>query len=143
MVERLEGHAGGQRAVTDHGDGLAIAVLQAGGNGHAQRGADRSAGVADAKGVVLALGAARECGNAVLLTQAGHAFAATGEDLVRIRLMPDVPQQTVVRGVEDVMQRDGQLDHAQAGTEMPTGLADRVEQFQAQLIGQGFQLGFA
>lgn len=41
------------------------------------------------------------------------------------------------------MQRDGQLDDAQAGTEMPTGLADRVEQFQAQLIGQGFQLGFA
>lgn len=57
--------------------------------------------------------------------------------------MPDVPQQTVVRRVEDVMQRDGQLDHAQAGTEMPTGLTDRVEQFQAQLIGQGFQLGFA
>ena len=25
---------------------------------------------------------------------------------------------------------------------MPTGLTDRVEQFQAQLIGQGFQLGF-
>jgi hypothetical protein len=41
------------------------------------------------------------------------------------------------------MQGDGQLDDAQAGTEMPTGLADRVEQFQAQLIGQGFQLGFA
>jgi hypothetical protein len=41
------------------------------------------------------------------------------------------------------VQRDGQLDDAQAGTEMPTGLADRVEQFLAQLIGQGFQLGFA
>lgn len=36
-------------AVTDHGDGLAVLVLQAGGNGHAQRCTDRSAGVADIK----------------------------------------------------------------------------------------------
>ncbi len=40
MVECLEGHAGGQCAVADHGDGLALLSLQAGGNGHAQRGAD-------------------------------------------------------------------------------------------------------
>ncbi len=137
MVQRLEGHAGGQRAVTDHRNGLAITALQAGGNGHAQRGTDRGAGVADAKGVVLALGAAREGGDAVLLAQGAHALAPAGEDLMRIRLMAHVPHQPVVRGVEDVMQRDGQLDHAQAGTEMPTGLTDRVEQFQAQFIGQG------
>ncbi|MNF65672.1 hypothetical protein D3C84_474420 [compost metagenome] len=99
--------------------------------------------MADAKGVVLALGTTREGGDAVLLAQGAHALATTGEDLVWISLMTHVPHQPVVRGVEDVMQRDGQLDHAQAGTEMPTGLADRVEQFQAQLIGQGFQLGFA
>ena len=143
MVQRLERHAGGQRAVADHGDRLAITVLQAGGNGHAQRGADRCAGVADAKGVVLALGTTREGGNAILLAQGAHARATAGEDFVRIGLMTHVPHQPVVRGVEDVMQRDGQLDDAQAGTEMPAGLTDRVEQFQAQLIGQGFQLGFA
>jgi len=143
VVQRLERHAGGQRAVSNHRNRLALAVLQAGGNRHAQRCADRGAGVADAKGVVLALGATREGRDAVLLAQGFHALATTGEDLVRIRLMTDVPYQPVIRGVEDVMQRDGQLDDAQAGTEMPTGLADRVEQFQAQLIGQGFQLGFA
>ena len=91
MVQRLERHAGGHRAVADHGDRLAIAVLQAGGNGHAQRGADRGAGVADAKGVVLALGAAREGGDAVLLAQGAHALAAAGEDLVRIGLMTRRP----------------------------------------------------
>jgi len=98
--------------------------------------------VADAKGVVLALGATRKGGDTVLLAQGAHALATASEDFMRIRLMAHVPHQPVVRGVEHVMQRDGQLDDAQAGTEMPTGLADRVEQFQAQLIGQGFQLGF-
>jgi hypothetical protein len=68
VVQRFEGHAGGQCAVADHRDRLAIAVLQAGGNGHAQRGADRGAGVADAKGVVLARSGA-EGGDAVLLAQ--------------------------------------------------------------------------
>ncbi|MCY1442274.1 hypothetical protein D9M71_586380 [compost metagenome] len=112
VVQRLEGHAGGQCAITDHGDRLAWAVLQAGGDGHAQGGADRGAGVADAKGVVLALGAAREGGDAVLLAQAAHGLAAAGEDLVRIGLMADVPHQTVVGRVEDIMQGDRQLDDA-------------------------------
>jgi hypothetical protein len=142
MVQRFKRHAGCQGAITDHGNCLAIAVLQAGGNGHAQGCADRGAGVADAKGVVFALGAAREGGDAVLLAQGSHLLAASGEDFVRIRLMTHVPHQPVVRGVEYVVQRDGQLNDAQAGTKMPTRLADGVEQFQAQLIGQGFQLGF-
>ena len=142
MVQRFEGHAGGQRAITNHRNRLALTALQAGGNRHAQRCTDGGAGVADAKGVVLALGTAREGGQAVLLAQAGHALATAGEDFMRIRLVAHVPHQPVVRGVEHVMQGDGQLDHAQPGAKMPTGLADRVEQFQAQLIGQGFQLGF-
>ena len=61
---------------------------------------------------------------------------------MRIRLMTHVPHQTVVRGVEHVVQRDGQFNDAQAGTEMPTRLTDGVEQFLAQFIGQRFQLGF-
>lgn len=67
---------------------------------------------------------------------------ATGENLVWIRLMAHVPDQSVVRGIEDVMQGDGQLDNTEASTEMPASLAYGVEQFQAQFIRQGFQLGF-
>ncbi|MNE00106.1 hypothetical protein D3C80_925030 [compost metagenome] len=142
VVQRLESHAGGQCAVADHGNGLARIVLQAGGDGHAQGSTDRGAGVTDAKGVVLALGATREGGQAVLLAQGVHALAATGEDLVRIGLMTNVPHQAVVRGVEDVVQGDRQLDDAQAGAKMPTGLTHGVEQFLAQFVGQGLQVGF-
>ncbi|MNE32094.1 hypothetical protein D3C80_1256890 [compost metagenome] len=98
--------------------------------------------MADAEGVVLALGTAREGGDAVLLAQAAHRLAATGEDLVRIGLMADVPHQTVVGCVEDVMQGDRQLDNAQAGTEMSASLAYRIEQLLAQFIGQGVELRF-
>ncbi|MOA01547.1 hypothetical protein D3C78_1209620 [compost metagenome] len=143
VVQRLESHAGGQCAVADHGNGLARIVLQAGGDGHAQGSTDRGAGVTDTKGVVLALGAAREGGQAVLLAQGVHALAATGEDLVRIGLMTDVPHQPVVRGVENVVQGNRQLDDAQAGTEMPAGLTNGIEQLLAQFVSQVLQVGFS
>ncbi len=69
-------------------------------------------------GRFLALGEARE---AVLLADAEHPVAPPGEDLVRISLVADVPDQTVLRRVEDIVQRDGQLDHAEPRTEMAAG----------------------
>ena len=96
----------------------------------------------NAERVVLALAATRECRDTVFLAQGGHARATARQDLVRVGLMAHVPHQAVVRRVEHVMQGDGQLDDAETGTKMPSGLANGVEQFQAQLIGQGFQLGF-
>ena len=40
--------------------------------------------------------------------------APAGQDLVRIGLVADVPDEAVVRRVEDVVQRDRQLDRAEA-----------------------------
>lgn len=99
--------------------------------------------MADAEGVVLALCAAREGRQAVLLAQGAHQLAAFGEDLVRIGLVADVPDQAIVRSVEDVVQGDGQLDHAEAGAEMTAGLPDGIQQVLAQLVGQGFQVRLA
>ena len=142
VVERFEGHAGGHGAVADDGHRAAIQALQAGGDGHAQAGADRGAGMADAEGVEGAFAAPREGRNAVLLPQAGHLFAATGEDLVRIGLMAHVPQQPVLGSLIDVMQRDCQLDDPEPGTEVTAGLADGPQQEQAQLVRQFRQLRF-
>ena len=142
VVQRLEGHAGGQCAVADHRHALALLALQTGGDGHAQGRADAGAGMADAEGVVLALAAPWEGGQAVLLAQTAHALATTGEDLVRVGLVADVPHQAVIGGVEDVMQGDGQLDHAEAGTEVPAALANAVEQVLAQFVSEGFQVRF-
>ena len=60
-------------------------------------------------------------------------LAPAGQHLVRIGLVADVPDQPVVRRVEDIVQRDGEFDRAEAGGEMTAHLADRVDQVLAQL----------
>ena len=88
-----------------------------------------------AERVVFALGALGEAGQPAALAQRADAVAAAGEDFVRIGLVADVPDQPVVRRVEDVMQRDRQLDDAEAGAEMAAGDRDGVDGLLAQLIG--------
>ena len=92
--------------------------------------------MAGAERIVFALGAAGEAGQAVLLAQRADAVAAAGQDLVRIGLVADVPDQAIVRGIEDGMQRDGQLDDAEAGAQMAAGDRDGVDHFGAQFVGQ-------
>ena len=64
------------------------------------------------------------------------AVAPAGQDLVRIGLVADVPDQPVMRRVEDVVERHGQLDHAEAGAEMAAGDRHGVDQLRAQLVGE-------
>src|SRR5712691_4623114 len=80
---------------------------------HAERGAHRGTRMGGAERVVLALAAAREAGNPSAHAYAAHRFAAAGENLVRIGLVSHVPDDAVVRRVEYVVQRDGQLDRPQ------------------------------
>ncbi|MNN38217.1 hypothetical protein D3C81_1522010 [compost metagenome] len=62
---------------------------------------------------------------------------------MRVGLVADVPHQAVVRGVEDVVQGDGQFDHPEAGAEVPAGLADAVQQVLAQFVSEGDELRLA
>ena len=50
-----------------------------------------------AEGVVLALGALGEAGEAAALPQGSDAVAPAGQDLVRIGLVADVPDEAVLR----------------------------------------------
>ena len=87
-----------------------------------------------AEAVIFALGALGETGKAAALPQGADAVAPAGEDLVRIGLMPDVPDQPVRRGVEHGMQRHRQFDDAEAGTEMTAGHRDRTDGLGAQFV---------
>ncbi len=143
VVEGFEGHAGAERAVADDGDDLSALAFELGGDGHAERGADRGAGVADAEGVVVALAALGKAGQAALLAHAVHALAPAGEDLVRVGLVADVPDDAIVRGVEDVMQADGQFDDAEPGREVSAGARDAVDQKRPQFLRQLAKFGAA
>src|SRR6476620_5547275 len=93
-----------------------------------------------AERVVFAFRPFRKSGQAAALTERANAVAATGEDLVRIALVAYVPDQTVIRGVEYVVQRNRQLDDTEPCSEMATGLCDRVDGFRTQFVGKLFKL---
>ncbi len=86
--------------------------------------------------VVSAFGALGEARQPAFLAQAAHAFAPPRQDLVRIGLVADVPDQPVRRRVEDMVERNRQLDHAEPGAEMAAGLGHDVDQVDAQLVRQ-------
>ena len=88
-----------------------------------------------AEGVVFAFQALGKAGQPAARAQRADAIAATRENLVRIGLVPDVPDQFVVWRVEHVMQRDSELDDAKSGSEMPAGYGNRTDRLGAQLIG--------
>ena len=71
-----------------------------------------------AESVIFAFGPLGEAGKAAALTQRADAIAPSGQDLVRIGLMADIPDDAVARRVEHIMQRHGQLDDPEAGAEV-------------------------
>ncbi len=134
IVHGLIGHARAHGAVADHGHDVVRLAVEVAGHCHAEPGRDRGRGMAGAERVVLALGALAEARQAAGLTQRADAVAAAGQDLVRVGLMADIPNQLVGRGVEHMMERDGELDHAEAGAEMAAGHRDRGDQLLSQLL---------
>jgi len=90
--------------------------------------------------VVFALGALGESGQSAALAQRADAVAPAGEDLMRVGLMADVPDQPIARRVEHVMQGDRQLDHAETGAEMAAGHRDSIDRLLPQLVGDLTQL---
>ena len=141
MIERFEGHAGGECAVADDRDRASIFAAFGGRDRHAERCADRGARVADAEGVVLTLAPGGKRGEAAILLDGVQQLASAGQHLVRVGLVTHVPDQPVVRCIENVMQRDRQLDRTQARGKMPAPRAHALNQELAQLVRQRRQLG--
>ena len=95
-----------------------------------------------AERVVLALGALGEAGQPAFLAQRADAVAPAGQDLVRIGLVADIPDQPIFGRVEDVVQGDRQFDDAEPGAEMAAGDRHCIDKLGAQFAGQLRQIGF-
>ena len=63
-------------------------------------------GVPGPEGVVLALGAVGEARQAFVLADAAHALFAAGENLMDINLVADVPDDLVLRRIEETVQNN-------------------------------------
>ena len=53
---------------------------------------------------------------------------------MRVSLVADVPDNAILRRVENVVQRDRQFDHAKAGAEMTARHRDGTDRFGAQFV---------
>ena len=93
-----------------------------------------------AEGIIVAFGAPGEAGQAAALAQGADAVAPAGQDLVRVALMANIPDEFVIGRIEHIMDRRGQLHHAQARPQMATGDAHGSDGFGAQFVGQLAQL---
>ena len=96
--------------------------------------------MAGAHDVVLGLEDRAERGQAVVLADCRQRLAAAGEDLVRVGLVADVPEDLVARRVEQAVQGDGQLAGAEVGAEVAADLTDRVDDVGAHLLRDLLQL---
>ncbi len=85
------------------------------------------------------LGPARVAGEPALLAERAEVLAA-GEELVHVGLVAGVEDDPVARGVEDPVDGQRQLDHAEVGTEVARVGRHRADHHVPDLGGQLVQL---
>jgi len=71
--------------------------------------------VARTKRVILALRTLGEPTQSTVLTQGTYTLFAIGQDLMWVTLVSHIPDQAVFWGIEDVVERNSQLNNTQSG----------------------------
>ena len=109
-------------------------------NRHAEAGGNRRRRVRGAERIVFAFSALGETGQSAALADGADAVAPAGQDLVRIGLVADIPNDAILGRVEYVVKRGREFDHAKTGAQVTAGDGYRVDCLLAQLIGDLAQL---
>jgi hypothetical protein len=118
VVERLEREPARHRAIADDRHHFVLLAEEVASCRHPARGRDRGRSVTRTERVVLRLVPLQKAGKPVLPADGWERFVAAGQDLVRIRLVTDIPNQEVGRCLEDPMKCNRQLHRAQIGAEV-------------------------
>src|SRR6266478_124256 len=140
VVQCLKGNAVGQCGVADDGHHVFIAAAPVTRGANSERSRKSGARMSGAVAVMLALGTHRKAAQAPRAADRAKAVPPVGQQFVHIDLMAYVPDKFVLRRVEDVMQRDGQLDHAQIRAEVAAIPGQALDEFQANLFRQLLKL---
>ena len=140
IVEPLESQSAGHRPVADDGHHLPLFAPQFSRLGHAESRGDRHRGVTAPESVVFALGHARKTADAVQPPLGPERLAAPGDDLVGIGLVADIPDDFVLRGLENVMQCRGQLHSPEARSQVTRVDRTFVDDVASQFVAVETQL---
>ena len=90
-------------------------LRQAGGNSHTQGCGDGVGGMTTGKRVIFALHRSGERTDTMKTTVGVELVTTTGQNLVTVGLVPYIPDNTVFRGVVNVVQRHSDLYNAKTG----------------------------
>ena len=88
------------------------------------------------EGVVFALLRRGEGLESAQFSVGAEAVAASRQDFMGIRLMPDIPYDAVVRSVEHIVECHSQLNRSEAGGEVSGVACQLVDDVVAQLIAE-------
>ena len=141
VVHGLEHNARGERAVANHGHRMAIG-RSAQGVAHVQpqqRG-DARPGMSRHEQIVRALRRIGVTHEAPFGADRAELVIPPGHQLVRIDLMPRVPDQPIVAEIEHAVQGQAQFHHAEIRGEVGRPGAQQVAQHVADFVGQLLQL---
>ncbi len=94
------------------------------------------------KGIVFAFTDFGETADTLVLPQGMEILASTGNHFVGISLMPDIPDQPVMRCIKDVMKGEGQLDDTKTWSEVAAGSGDTVNEGHPYFMSQFLQLRY-
>ena len=136
VVHRFKRNSIGEGRIAGHGDHVLLAASQVAGHGHSQCSRERGACVAGSITIVLALGAQHKAVQPARLANGIQAVQPPGEYLVDVRLVTDIEEQLVFRGIEDRVQSQRQFHHSQVRAQMTTGLREGLNQEFADLPRQ-------
>jgi hypothetical protein len=94
--------------------------------------------VAGAECIVFRFIPAEKARQSTILFYCVKLIASAGQDLMCVCLVPDIPNQAIVRGIENVMHRDRQFDGTKTCSGMPayarTGFKDKLANFVGDLL---------
>ena len=96
--------------------------------------------VTGAERIVRAFRAFGKAGQTVPLAQGVDTLAPPCQDLVRIALVADLPDQAIFRRFEHRMQGNGQLHHPQSRPQMTARRGNRADGLGTQLLGKLLKL---
>ncbi len=128
IVDRLQRHAAGERAVSDNRHNRIIASLKVPRLHQAQPGGDGGGAVPGIEGIARTLLPLRKSAQPPVLPERVKLILAPGENFVRVGLMPHIPYQLVLREMKEQVQRHGEFHGSQVAREMPSGPADVLNQ---------------
>jgi len=141
LVEPFKSQAVDDARVAHQRDDPVAAAEELIGASQTQSRRDGRARVPDIEQVERALVDARKTADTARLPQGVESRITAGEQLVRITLVPDVPQQPVLLEVKAIVQGDRDLGDAQVAGQVPAVLADHLQDSLADLSGQLAELG--